>query len=303
MRIAAVILFRTIVRVPILAKLYLGILPLLVRFVSEFWRPRILNAMKQVSWPQAVLKSTRVRVGKSTWVRLQPHSGEFDFEAVLGGRLEYEKEVFAILDQRLPRYDSIIEIGANVGLFTLYFAKHLVDDMSKTLYVFEPSPEAFDRLRYNLRINDLNQVYAFNAAVGSTSGFASFSEPDAHLTNGSLVASFARQFSDTVKSRSVLVVAADQLTELIAPNARVLIKIDVEGFEADLLVAMQPLLESHKPDLLIEVLPDYVEAISAVPALGKLGYLNYEIDSNGLHLREKLSSGFCRDWLLSVDPE
>ena len=205
-----------------------------------------------------------------------------------------------MLDHRLQRYDSIIEIGANVGVFSLYFASHLRAHPEKTLHVFEPSPVAFDRLRWNVQLNQVGKIQTFNAAVGVASGFAQFAEPAAHLTNGSLIASFARQFSDTVNLRPVLVIAADQLADLVPPSTRLLIKIDVEGFEADLLTAMQPLLETHRPDLLIEVLPDFVQAISSVPALSRLGYVAHEIDAAGLHPRPQLSAGPCRDWLLSL---
>jgi len=300
MRLLASIFFKGIVRLPLLARCYLLVLPRLAGLVSSFWRVRILNAMKQASWPQSVLKPVKVRVGDSTWVRLQPHTDEFDFAAVLGGHFLYEEEVFAMLDQRIERYDSVIEIGANIGVFSLYFAKHMAGRQGKTLHVFEPAPVAYDRLRENLRLNGLEEIHAFNAAVGESSGFAKFTEPEAHLTNGSLVESFARQFSDKVKSRPVIVVGADRLAELVPVDTRLLIKIDVEGFEAHLLTAMQPLLASHRPDLLIEVLPDFVDAIRSVPALKDLGYVAYEIDSNGLHAREQLKSGPCRDWLLSI---
>jgi FkbM family methyltransferase len=291
---------QVIARLPGFRRLYLAFLPCIVEHLTDHGRARLLNVLKSAPWPEAVLRPVEVRLGASTCVRLHPHLGEFDFAAVLGGHLAYEKEVFAMLDQRLNLYDSVIEIGANVGVFTLYFAKNMEGLQNKTLHVFEPAPAAYDRLRENLRANGLNDLHTFNAAVGVSSGFARFAEPEAHLTNGSLIESFARQFSEEVKFRPVIVIDANRLTELVPAHARLLIKIDVEGFEAELLTALQPLLASHCPDLLIEVLPDFVDAIRSVPALQSLGYVAYEIDSQGLHPREQLYSGPCRDWLLSI---
>jgi hypothetical protein len=69
--------------------------------LSRFRRQQLLNSLRGVTWPEAALSPTTVRLGADTVVRLQPHNGEFDFEAVLGGALEYEPEVFSFLDSRV----------------------------------------------------------------------------------------------------------------------------------------------------------------------------------------------------------
>ena len=81
-------------------------------------------------------------------------------------------------------------------------------------------------------------VVPFNAAVGVSSGFQMFYEPEGHLTNGSFLKEFSEIFSKTVRSTSVLTVGATELAFFIASARKALIKIDVEGFEPQLIDAM-----------------------------------------------------------------
>jgi len=49
-------------------------------------------------------------------VSIVPHLGEFDFAAHICRRMKYEREVVSWLSDR--QYDFVIEIGANVGIYT-----------------------------------------------------------------------------------------------------------------------------------------------------------------------------------------
>ncbi len=271
--------------------------------LGKLSRMRLLNVMRSVQWPQKSLHPVTVRLGASVDALLMPHSGEFDFEAVLGGTLGYESEVFTLLDERISRYDAVIEIGANVGVYTIYFAKQMRARGGGILHSFEPSAEAYDRLRENLKLNNLADVSTLNLAVGTSTAFVDLIEPEGHLTNGSLLESFAQQFSRQTKRRKVMMVKADDLAILTKDAKRILIKIDVEGFEAPLLSSMTNFLKAFQPDLLIEVLPDYVDEIAAVPALDEVGYKFYEITSKGLHRHERLIASSQRDWFLSTRDE
>ena len=116
---------------------------------------------------------------------------------------------------------------------------------------FEPSAEAFRRLTLNLRRNGASRVTAFNAAVAESSGLRSFFEPEGHLTNGSFIRAFSDMFAECVVERPALALAAGELERFLAPAGRALVKIDVEGFEPQLLRALAPLIGRRHPDLLI----------------------------------------------------
>lgn len=72
-------------------------------------------------WPQMSFSAREVIVGSATKINLVPHLGEFDEAALFAKQLGYEDASFKWLDANAPdNYDLIIEIGANVGVFTVF---------------------------------------------------------------------------------------------------------------------------------------------------------------------------------------
>jgi FkbM family methyltransferase len=260
---------------------------------------RALNNLQSVAWPDVEHAPRRVRLGAATDVLLTPHLGEFDAEALFTTSLGYEREVFALLEPLLERYDAVVEIGANVGVFTLFFAKMLARRTTPgRVFAFEPSGEAFFRLRQNLRLNAVENVDAFNVAVGGATGFAKFFEPRGHLTNGSLHRDFAAYFSDEVVGHDVLVVDGALVASLVAPFPRLLLKIDVEGAESTVLASLEPLIRARRPDILLEVLPTYERALDALPVVDEL-YDRFSVTARGAEYRERfVGSSDHRDYLL-----
>jgi FkbM family methyltransferase len=203
-------------------------------------------------WPDLDFSPRRVRVG-SVDLFLKPHLGEFDQQALFTKVLDYEPEVVAWLSQNVGGFDSIIEIGANVGVHSLLIAHLLSDHPSARVHCFEPSPEAAARFRSNVSNNPSDRIVFFELAIGLSSGFIDFFCPRGHLTNGSMRRDFAEIFSDQVRSCLVPCFSPAELRRLF--SGRTLVKMDVEGFEPELLACMSDLLWELKPHLIVEVLP------------------------------------------------
>src|SRR5205823_2649342 len=110
-------------------------------------------------------------------------------------------------------YDLIIEIGANIGIYSVFLDSLTKIPESKLtrIIAFEPSPEAFRRLLENLRANRTKHVTAMQAAIGEASGIQAFFEPAGHLTNGSFLRKFAALFSESIARMEVMVIAAAEL--------------------------------------------------------------------------------------------
>lgn len=267
---------------------------------------RVRNAICSYGhpWPDFAFAPCRVRVGARSRIALIPHWGEFDQEALFLSALEYEVPVMRWLEDNVgTTYDLVIEIGANAGLYTVFFdtlmknAPMLPDGRNRRIVSFEPSGEAYRRLLANLAVNETRHVSAFQAAVGERSGLQSFFEPQQHLTNGSLLREFSENFTDRIDEATAVVVAAPELVRWLSPAGRALVKIDVEGFEPALLSAMAPLLEQHRPDLLIEVLPYTLDALNDLAALQ--GYDKYLLLPEGPAKADRFEASLKhRDWLL-----
>lgn len=253
-----------------------------------------------IRWPPVQFAARRVIVGADTEILLIPHLGEFDEEALFRRRLSYEQPVFHWLEREAAgRYDLVLEIGANVGIYTVFLAR-LVDTQKdsrlKRIIAFEPALEPFRRLLANLRANGTRCVEPFRAAVAD-GGFQAFYEPREHLTNGSLVADFAGIYSSEVTETTVHAIAAADLGFFFAGDPKVLLKIDVEGYEAQLLSGLSGIIGDHHPDIIVEVLAGTADALEQSEPLA--GYDRYLIAPRGLEKQPRLfGHPTHRDWLL-----
>lgn len=244
-------------------------------------------------------------MGARTEVALVPHWNEFDQEVLFLNTLEYETPVFRWLEDNVPEsYDLILEIGANAGIYSVFFDALFRSGScvgKRRIVSFEPAPEAYRRLIANLAANAAEHVVSYQAAIGETSGLQAFYEPVGHLTNGSLLREFSEIFTPDIDETLAVVLGASELERWLAMADHALIKIDVEGFEPDLLAALGPLLQRHRPDLLIEVLPFTLDKLNADPNL--MSYEKHLVLPDGL---EKSSSFHAshkhRDWLLRWPP-
>jgi FkbM family methyltransferase len=255
---------------------------------------QLQNSVQAAQWPELELPPKRVRVAHNVEFLIQPHLGEFDAEALFRREITYESSVFQVLGSRIPTYDTIIEIGANVGVFTLFFAT-LFQRHGKSLdriFCFEPSDEAYWRLQTNLKLNGFQAVQALKCAVGTEGGVAAFHEPQGHLTNGSLSREFSAQFSSEIRQRHVPIICAQSLESMLSPG-RSLIKIDAEGAEALILGALASILDKWKPDLTLEVLPGFERELQSQVALAS--YVPFHIDSTGMKQAASINASGERD--------
>ncbi len=106
---------------------------------------RIQSSISQHTWPDMQFSAREVVVGNNTKIKIKPHLGEFDDVALFSPRLNYEDASFRWLEANAAgRYDVIIEIGANVGAFTVFFdALARRGARLKSVIAFEPSREAY----------------------------------------------------------------------------------------------------------------------------------------------------------------
>jgi FkbM family methyltransferase len=217
--------------------------------------------------------------GKSAlwrWV-IAPHFGwlAHDFEAStrFGARLRgntqdfiqrhvyyfglWEPNLTAFLARRLRPGDVFIDVGANIGYFALQAARLL--GPTGSVVAIEASPSIYDMLTRNLALNGARNVRAVNVAVADRPSMLQlFRGPIDNCGGTSLVV------DGTPGSTFECVVRAEPLGEIVSAEewrrAR-LVKIDVEGAEADVVAGMLPLLARAPRDLelVVEIAPDMLE--------------------------------------------
>lgn len=270
-----------IARSSVLSRCYLTILGGALRLIPQLpFKANIIASVMQCHWPQMSFGSRKVEVSPGSEIEVVPHVGEQDFKALLTRSLNYEPDVFGLLKGRLKQYDAILEIGANVGLYSCFFANHR-PDKKVPLYCFEPSKTAFCRLVRNMDMADRTNVYLVPAAVSTQSGLVRFFEPVEHLSNGSIIENFAACFSSDIVSSWVPCVGPNEISQLLSVPKAPLLKIDVEGSEPDVITALSEFIQLKLPDIIMEVLLPYAGKLNDIPVISE-NYLLYLVTPNGL---------------------
>ncbi len=124
----------------------------------------------------------------------------------------------------LRRDDLFLDIGANVGTYTVLAA----GVTGSSVMAFEPIPTTHARLLSNLQVNSLNaSVVALNIGLGAESGYLVFS---ADLDSENHVLQTGMQIEGEITRVNV-----DSLDNVLGGRMPTMIKIDVEGFETEVI--------------------------------------------------------------------
>ncbi|HTD66616.1 MAG TPA: FkbM family methyltransferase [Candidatus Limnocylindria bacterium] len=141
------------------------------------------------------------------------------------------------------------DVGANVGGFTLAMAKACP---AAEIHSFEPAPDTFDRLCKNIALNGVPHVHSHRVAMGSKPGLSLFHvDPNSPATNHLRNERTANEQCIEVEVQTV-----DATIQKIGQRSPGLLKIDVEGFECEVLLgAAESIQQNRWAAVLIEVCP------------------------------------------------
>jgi FkbM family methyltransferase len=193
----------------------------------------------------------------------------------------WEPDLTYWIQSRLEPGDVFVDVGANIGYFTL-LAATCVGQHGRCVAI-EASPSILELLNENLEINHIgSRVRAVNVAASDRDGTLTvYAGPRVNLGLTTMVPNEDLEIETTIGAKAL----KDILTEEEIARAR-LIKIDVEGFEGPVVRGLLPFLGSCRSDLeiVMEVngmdTPDGEETSDIVRQFGALGFHAYEI-ANG----------------------
>lgn len=158
---------------------------------------------------------------------------------------EWEPHVRQIIDASLNEGSVYIDVGANIGLHSLYAAQK-VGEGGKVLS-FEPNKKLYKLLKANMETNGfLNRTELYNSAVSDHNGTEKFYIYDEHAS----MSGFMKEHSDFEADCFVQDTRVIKLDDVCDQKVD-LIKIDVEGFEYDVLNGARKLIEKNKDNITI----------------------------------------------------
>lgn len=164
---------------------------------------------------------------------------------------EYEPHVTKVFRQQIThRKMNIIDLGANIGYFTMLAASMI--DPDGQIFAVEPSADNVKLIELSRRQNEFNNIQIINTAVGETIGILGLNGSYSNGTTASLSNNEQSLLDSTV-------VPCLPLDNLIPAETRIdLIKIDVEGYEYRALLGAQRLLSTWHPIIISEFSPDFM---------------------------------------------
>lgn len=184
-------------------------------------------------------------------------------------------QTFVVKQLIRPGY-TVLDIGANIGYYTLIFSK-LVGEQGHVI-AFEPEPDTFTLLAENVARNDYANVVLFQKAVSDKNGTMQlFTDAFSNLDHRLYPSSDFKE-----KSIAVDVVQLDNLAAL--KDTRInLVKMDIQGAECAALKGMSELVSDSLDLILItEFWPSGLEKFGTSPKeftdlLDNFGFSIYEI--------------------------
>jgi FkbM family methyltransferase len=210
----------------------------------------------------------------------------------------YEEEIGKLIKLFLKKGDTALDIGANIGLQSLRMS-HAIG-MEGKVYAFEPLEYLQEKFKKNISLNKAANVILFPFALSDRQDETNF-KIDSHSWNqGAFSLDNQNGGHETQK---VIVKVADEIPELQRLDNITMIKIDVEGFEYQVLQGLKQTLQKHKPIIIFEYDSNYwtrsCQSIGdCFKFLRSLNYLVYQINHAGCELiktHESVQGGnlFC----------
>lgn len=239
--------------------------------VRKFLKPLYLSwSLRSFTEPQLI---TVKEYGFSMW--LNPQNGAVDHYLFM--HKNWEMDIGSVIVRELKPGDTFVDVGANIGYFSLLSAQRVGQE--GRVIAFEPLSRIAKQCGENVAVNNFRNVSVRQVAIGDTQSRQTMSLVPGNIGGSSLVKESGSGMTEAVTVSTLDVELAD--VEQIA-----MIKIDVEGYEREVLLGAKTILMTRKPKLVLEFSPNVYQrhgstiAKSILEFLFSLGYSIHDINNN-----------------------
>jgi FkbM family methyltransferase len=236
-------------RYPFLKSLLFPILFFRARFnsIGYYYRDQVYQNVKRILADDLIVRNEQFRgnfvVGKK--------SDLFKRLVFFG---EYEPEIAALCLKYVDKSRDVVDVGANIGFFTVLFAK-VIEDERKVLAI-EPISQALERLHQNIRLNEVERkVIVFEGAASNSGKPVEMKVVDGREEYSTLG---LMNHPSVIKANHITQQAqASTLDDLVSLHSLdpKLVKLDVEGTENLVLQGSPRILSRHRPIIVSEISP------------------------------------------------
>lgn len=193
--------------------------------------------------------------------KLVLHADLFDYNdwKAFWGLKEIERENLYRLSEKIS---VAVDVGSNNGWVLMNLAS-IVAGNNGFVFGFEPHPETYKRCMKNLADSEIKNCRVFNMGCGDHDGELMMIEEKQSNSGQNRIINDVK----TAAKSNLIKVELTTLDERLADAGKVdLIKIDVEGFELNVLKGGAGILEQYRPVLFIEIDDKLLKANNTTPA-------------------------------------
>ncbi len=188
-------------------------------------------------------------------------AGDIDIGRSLLTTGSWQKETARLFEDVIQKGMVVLDVGANIGYFTLIAAR-LVGGEGK-VFAFEPEPYNFDLLVKNIKLNGYKNVIPVPKAISDKKGRATLFL-DKHRALHSLARENVTRFSGS--SVEVEVQTLDGFLKDFGHRVD-FAKIDVQGAELAVIGGMRRIIETNKElKMVVEFSPKQLRGFGSSPA-------------------------------------
>ena len=140
-----------------------------------------------------------------------------------------------------------IDCGANFGVYSVLIASLC---KNTDIISFDASIKFIKRLKENINLNNLINIEAHNVGIGSKNSEEYFNESDSNFKN---LGSY--RFEKSPNSKLIKIISLDSFLENknLGKYEKIIIKLDIEGYEYHALLGMTNLIKKYKPIIMLEI--------------------------------------------------
>lgn len=230
----------------------------------------------------------------------------------------FEPDTIAVFKNFCQESFQVLDLGANLGLTAIALAD--ICKKGKVIAV-EPVPITFDFLEKNLFNSGLDNIKAYNFAVGNKAATILMQARSAFLAGAFIADTYTSEIQDI--SVEVPVKTLDEVFDSFQLDRVDFVKLDVEGYELFALEGAKEILNRFKPIVYLEMnhwclnimhricLPEFRERLLAmfpyVYSIEGTSYLDFRAEKNFYHIAHanlidfkhlNLIAGFDEDKIL-----
>ena len=236
----------------------------LLKYIDKFFlkKPRIRRIVTKIL--EGDRNITRCFLGHDIFINSMKEHGYLRTSRLINTSafLRDELPVIVNISNLVDDGDTIVDIGANIGIYSIIFSRFKKIKKNIEIYAFEANPDTFERLQINA---NKYKFHAFNLALSNKNESVKFVEGAVSHVFTSIDNQSTYNFGE-----NIIEVMTEKLSQQNIQGNSLILKIDVEGHELQVLSGSQEFFEKSRVKA---VFIDRFENVDVILFLKKYGFV------------------------------